>query len=780
MFEKILKRQIYHLANIIFIIIWIIYFIALFTQPFLGLTMEKNGQSWIVTQADSYAEGYRLGVRVGDIIISIDNKEPGIHPSVQSWRDVEGASVLLVKSPGQPARTIQVSQVSLLSTLFSEVPLAFLGMSFWIVGLVTWFKRPFLVQARALFWLNLFIGLSASLASASGRQLMWGRELEILCFSFVPPLLVNFVAVFPVERKNRAITLALNGFMAVSVSVAILLGLKSLGLIFITSELTKLVLTEAVLSSLIAIGYLGSLTSLPAIKPERNQVIIVFTGLAIGLLPFILFTALPILLYGSAIVNTKITAIFTITFPMACSYVIVKKYLPDGRQLLEMLITYMFAGLLAAGGIAYLLLMTGLVKEVNYQNNVMLFTQIIAGLILFSFSKSIIQRMLDKVTFISHREFRKTVDKLNERVALIRDDLVLEGIVEELELERAFVFAEDGQGGYLRKASGRYLQNPGQQELLESFYFSAKPHTATILSEDLPAEVYIPFRLDNFLGGIFLGHRCSHVKFKPEEISRLTLLCYQVAQRLQNTHMIDLLSQRINEMSEEILNTQRKTQGLGIINRLLFANFEEERKAVAREIHDGPLQLGLEASRRLKQLLAESPGNEKVSGSLFLIQDLVDDLNYELREICTDLRPSSLSDLGLIPAVEFMCQDIMKKELLIISLKIEGINREQRFKEDIELSAFRFLKEGLANVVKHSGVSQTEVNISLSNGNLELSVKDSGRGFDINKLHDWVHTGNHFGIIGMRERIESLGGDFVIEAKTCHGVSLKASIPINN
>jgi len=160
------------------------------------------------------------------------------------------------------------------------------------------------------------------------------------------------------------------------------------------------------------------------------------------------------------------------------------------------------------------------------------------------------------------------------------------------------------------------------------------------------------------------------------------------------------------------------------------------------------------------------------------MQDMIEDLNYELRSICTNLRPSSLRDLGLIPAVEVMFEQIMQRELLVIVLDVIGMSREARFNEDIELVAFRFLQEGINNVIKHSGSSRVNVTITLVNRKIEMLMKDSGKGFDPQEIADWSLTGNHFGIIGMKERIESLGGDFSITSKIGQGVMLKASIPI--
>jgi two-component system sensor histidine kinase ComP len=120
----------------------------------------------------------------------------------------------------------------------------------------------------------------------------------------------------------------------------------------------------------------------------------------------------------------------------------------------------------------------------------------------------------------------------------------------------------------------------------------------------------------------------------------------------------------------------------------------------------------------------------------------------------------------------------MQKELLVIFLEVIGMSREQRFKEDIEVVAFRFLQEGINNVMKHSGSTRANVTITLEDERIEMIINDSGKGFDPQKIADWSLVGNHFGIIGMKERIESLGGKFDITSNIGHGVTLKASIPI--
>jgi two-component system sensor histidine kinase ComP len=107
-----------------------------------------------------------------------------------------------------------------------------------------------------------------------------------------------------------------------------------------------------------------------------------------------------------------------------------------------------------------------------------------------------------------------------------------------------------------------------------------------------------------------------------------------------------------------------------------------------------------------------------------------------------------------------------------------GINQEERFKEDVELAVYRFLQEGITNTIKHSGSNKLRIHIEMNESRIEMTVKDSGKGFDTCQIEDWLLTGAHFGIVGMKERLESVGGDLQISSTIGRGTMLKATIPI--
>ncbi|SHI24169.1 sensor histidine kinase [Desulfosporosinus lacus] len=774
------RRLALRTANVAFIIVCVVYVTILFNQPYVGLSLKSSGVNWNVTFSDPHGEGYRSGIRAGDRVIKINHDDPGKYPSTKKWGEAEGATTITVKSPEVPMRVVQIENPPFTYTMLSELPMATLGVVFWLVGLVTVFKRLFLAKAYDLFWLNWLAGLVIILAPVSSRGLILARELEAIGFSLVPVVLVKFISVFTnkVNRLNQLIIWVLGLISALLVTILVLNGL---GVVIEVAEIRKLPLVNGLIGTVAVLGNLVWLIRLPADKPEKNQAAIVLAGLAMGLLPFVILTAVPILIDAPLIANPKVSALFIVIVPITLSYIVLNRSLPDGRMFLEFLIISLVSGILTCLLFTYFLFLIGVIKDLKLETYLLWLSLTGMALVIFNLFKVFVHYATDKSVFFHGRGGIETkIVALHGNPSSMNEALIVEELVSQLGLEGAFVIAEDQKGWHTKSAAGRYLGNPSEQAILEDYYRIAKNTGQAIecFSGNFPAELYIPFVSEEFTCGMFLGHRRSYIKFKANEVPLLTSMCYQLGQRLKVIHVMKQLSREINVMEKKSRETQRRSQGLEVINRLLFSNLEEEKKVLAREIHDGSLQIGLDLNRRMKELITNFPAGSNSFQTISVMQDMIEDLNYELRSICTNLRPSSLRDLGLIPAVEVMFEQIMQRELLVIVLDVIGMSREARFNEDIELVAFRFLQEGINNVIKHSGSSRVNVTITLVNRKIEMLMKDSGKGFDPQEIADWSLTGNHFGIIGMKERIESLGGDFSITSKIGQGVMLKASIPI--
>jgi two-component system sensor histidine kinase ComP len=764
--------------------LWLVYFIAIVNQPYIGINAENINGQWVVTSIDPYGEGYKLGIRVGDLIVKIGTEDVHKYQEIKIWGQVEGVSKIEIRKMSSSVRIINIPKHSIFQMTFRDFPLPILSIVFGFMGFITWYKRRFWLQARTLYWLNWFIALAIILAPASERGLFLARELEYIFLSAVPIFLVRFISVFPSEKVIRVNRWGRLIVTLMFIIVLIITVLQSAGFVHIFDLLRKLVLATVSIGIIFTLGNLSASLMMSKDMPEeRNQAIILLLGLSIGFMPLILLSAIPLIFGFQPIMDAHVSSLFISAIPLTWYIVVVNKYLPDGRRLFATVLSHA----IALVSISFLIFNLRYSFKLLTNSSLEQYSSILGLLsllvICFSLIRVLIIKLFEKYSFIEGKQtFKRRILELKESLTAINEDKrMLEEIVNRLEIEGAFIIAEDDKGRYLKKAIGIFSEKPNKQAKLEE-YFQADQRInleAKILPDDLQAEIYIPFVSNEFRCGIFLGHRFSHVKFEQDELPYITLISSFLAERLLMTSVIKELSTEIKDLAQRSLDSQRRSQWLQRITNSLFRNIELERKSIAREIHDGPLQLALDLNRWLDEIAEVCPSSKdgKAFKAIAHQREIIRNLNFELRSLCSDLRPPSLSDLGLYFAIESLCEEIMQKESILISLETVGFNEEVSLKEEIELVAYRFLQEGIANAVKHSGSNEIKIKIELDESKLELSIRDFGKGFDIGKIDELMLTNDHFGLIGMKERFQAIGGELQIISTISQGTILIAAIP---
>lgn len=208
--------------------------------------------------------------------------------------------------------------------------------------------------------------------------------------------------------------------------------------------------------------------------------------------------------------------------------------------------------------------------------------------------------------------------------------------------------------------------------------------------------------------------------------------------------------------------------------RSTIAAADEERKRWARELHDQTLQsLG-----GLRVSLASILGRGDIAAKDQRIRQAIEDIEFEianLRSIITDLRPSLLDDLGLVPAIEGLLNRRREAGLEIAS-EIALTDRGSvgvALDPELETTVYRIVQEALTNVAKHSRADSARVGVTLSDGQLLIEVEDNGTGFDAGS------PTSGFGVAGMRERVYLAGGTFEVESAD-PGTLLRVRLPVRS
>lgn len=225
----------------------------------------------------------------------------------------------------------------------------------------------------------------------------------------------------------------------------------------------------------------------------------------------------------------------------------------------------------------------------------------------------------------------------------------------------------------------------------------------------------------------------------------------------------------------EALQSQNHDQRLEIVLRVNKAQ-EEERRRVAREIHDGPAQtlanivLRLEIAEKLQEL---DPSG--VKAELKDLKNLVRANLQDIRRIIFDLRPLALDDSGIVPAIVKYLNNFQENYGISCDLRIEG--KERRLLPAMEVALFRLVQEGMTNVAKHAHSDRVDVCLIYKDDCTIAKIRDYGVGFEVKTALD--SPGEHFGLVGMRERVEMFSGRFSVQSTIGEGTSIELSIPSN-
>lgn len=212
--------------------------------------------------------------------------------------------------------------------------------------------------------------------------------------------------------------------------------------------------------------------------------------------------------------------------------------------------------------------------------------------------------------------------------------------------------------------------------------------------------------------------------------------------------------------------------------RHLSANIEhmreEEKKRIARELHDDLGQhltaLKLEVGRIDHRI---GTGTKALrGGELHDIYALIDQLVVSVRRIAADLRPVMLDDLGLIPAIEWFVDDFSARYGVHVVRHIGA--SDVSFSHESATAVFRIVQEALTNIARHSGATEATVEIARDASDCTVSVSDNGRGCS----RDERHAPDSFGLLGIRERANTLGGNLSIETAPGRGFALRVSLPL--
>jgi signal transduction histidine kinase len=263
-----------------------------------------------------------------------------------------------------------------------------------------------------------------------------------------------------------------------------------------------------------------------------------------------------------------------------------------------------------------------------------------------------------------------------------------------------------------------------------------------------------------------LGQRTIEL---AESVSELQL---EIVQRKEAEQALRASENTSSELLKKSLHMQEELRHL---SRQLLTIQEEERRKISRELHDVIAQTLNGINVRLASLKSASETsrdilNQQIESTQALVEKSVDIVHRFARE----LRPSVLDDLGLIPALEAYMKSFMAETGIRTSLTaFSGIENADTA---THTALYRIAQEALTNVARHAKASQAKVTLTGHDGTISMEISDDGIGFEVEGQSSAKKT-TRLGLLGMKERIEMIGGSFCIQSAPGKGTTIRIEIP---
>lgn len=351
---------------------------------------------------------------------------------------------------------------------------------------------------------------------------------------------------------------------------------------------------------------------------------------------------------------------------------------------------------------------------------------------------------------------------------------------QELELRTYQGVSEEFVAGVKRLKVGESLNGQvaetGEPLLVQDVSLYSGPTAKILAREGINSMLIVPMKAKGRVVGTVTVATRSPRLFSSEEADLLCHVANHVGVCVENSHLYEKQRLMAEQIARDAAMEKQMQESLRFYLRQVTRAQEDERKRIARELHDDTAQELVALSRQLDGFITTNArlSAQDISYLEGLIQR-IDKILGGIRRFCQDLRPSMIDDLGLAPALEWLTSDLTDHFGIPIAVGFIGPTR--RLPSDVELVLFRIAQEALRNVGKHAEASRAWVTLEFGGDKVILTIKDNGKGFRLPKSMEHLTSGGKLGLAGMLERAQLIEGRLTIESEPGEGTTITVEVP---
>ena len=265
------------------------------------------------------------------------------------------------------------------------------------------------------------------------------------------------------------------------------------------------------------------------------------------------------------------------------------------------------------------------------------------------------------------------------------------------------------------------------------------------------------------IGILALGKKQSKTLYSQEDIELVMSLASEAGILIENARMFDSLKKQQLQVQQ-------------LLTQAVLAQ-EEERERISVDLHDGVAQWLAAASYRAQtvSILLSKKDTDEARDELATMESTIDKSLKELRRVLTGLRPPALDELGLRHALRQSLEDLKNDG---INCQFNEVGTPVRLASSMEIAIYRVVQEALTNVRKHAKATKVTLRLQFQMDKFLVEIRDNGKGFDLSQTLDSAVSVGHLGLLGMKHRAETLGGDIKITSGEGTGTNIILRFPI--
>ena len=792
--------------GVLLIIGYAIFFRALFPDPGAAFD-ERTG---MVIDLDAHGFLGQAGFRAGDQLRLVQGtpweKASSVYHNVRP-----GGNIRWLVRRGEDMFDIEATLPTLSwpNRLQNIIPLL-VALFYWGVATLLWLYNPRHRIIQHFFLLGQLVALILAGGSLGTYTVRWGKHLFDFALIAVMPVTIHFFAIFPQKHDSRLIERLVYAAYGIAALFALQLLIDIGGGPGVLSDdaLRALRLIYFVVSlSLATVLFFYRWFRAPTLVRQRQRLII--AGMLASLLPFIFFYLFPVLLGEAPLLSPTWLFLSFIFLPLAVAYALrsgevgaIDWFL--NRTLVHVLLFGFMAGVYA--GLYWLL---NIIFPKTREASLLLATILAMSLaVLFAPLHRFLQYWVDRIFYRGWYDYHSVIEKTGEQLASVEqpDDLaqaLLGNVTTTMRLRCAcflLPFSDESGSGRLFLHSPQGCPLHGDESLrfsLDSPLYRALQQvegiieaaelrrrvshfhlseTETALLHCPYARLWIPTSLtDNasslgVTAAFVVGPNQSGDDFSEEDRDILITLARQTALVIRSLKLLRELQQREKELVQ-------------LYRNLTFIR-EEERKRIARELHDDIIQNIHVIYRSIKDRHILPP--EETEASLDESAQRLKQTMSDVRRICNDLRPATLEVLGLTDAIRSQCERFSVRTGILANFYVRG-DEDIPLPSETENMLFRILQEALWNVEKHAHARHVDVRLEFpyiedasTDGLIRLVVQDDGRGMAAAPRFDELLERHAYGLLNMHERAAMIGGELRWWSQEGQGVRIEVTAPITH